>query len=47
MGAATAAGMAYSETGHGVMLGGVPESTVAMEWDAGLAIIDVEGGGSA
>jgi hypothetical protein len=45
MSQSTSAGNNYSELGHQQML--EPSgSTVSFEWDAGLAINDVEGGGS-
>ena len=44
--AMAAADGTYNTPGHSVFLGGGQEGMVSMEWDAGLAINDVEGGGS-
>lgn len=46
MGAAMGAAAAYSDQGHVVFDGGMSEGMANFEWDAGLAINDVEGGGS-
>jgi hypothetical protein len=46
MSQATAAGNAYNNSGHAVMTGaGLPDQA-PREWDQGLAINDIEGGGS-
>ncbi len=45
--AAMSAASGYSDTGKSVFDGGGLEGMVSFEWDAGLAIVDVEGGGSA
>lgn len=45
MAEATAVGVAYADKGRQVFDGGTMDG-VSFEWDAGLAVNDVEGGGS-